>query len=374
MQMRRVRTDEKEIRRYVEECWFPYQEEVSERVGAYSLDDDIDTAAIVEHHLDELDSPSDRLWVALDDVEGSAVALSETDATFAGFIRTSVPSIPDRFTWSERLRIRDLWVRESDRGSGLADDLIQRAIQQAREAGCEELTLRVGTENEQAVSYFETLGFEEEGLGMNVPLTDVALKRDDRGEARSDVQFRRLRIKDSAIDRFVEECWLPFWEDMGEATGRAYLDSDLDRAALVEDLSEGYDVPDRRCWIVLDDPEDETAPLEEMDAEFAGWINAGPEPTEEYLDPAERLFIGNLYVAPGYRGTGLVDELIERAMQYAREEGCVEFSLGVEATNERAKAYYKKLGFESYRQKMSVSLDSIELSCSTTGYGDSSVD
>lgn len=361
MQIRRVRTDEEEIRRYVEECWFSYQEEVSERVSAYSLADDLDTADIVEYHLEELDSPSDRLWVALDAIGESAVALSETDAAFTGFIRTSVTSRPDRFTWPERLQIRDLWVRASDRGSGLADDLIQRAVQQAREAGCEELTLKVSTENEQAVWYFETLGFEESSFGMNVPLADVALEQDDRGEEHSDIRFRRLRIEDDVIDRFVDECWLPFWEDMGDATGREYLDSDLDRAALVDDLSDSYDVPDRRCWIALDDPEDETAPLEEMDAEFGGWINAGHEPTEEYLDSSERLFIGNLYVAPRYRGTGLVDKLIERAMQYAREEGCVEFSLGVEATNDRAKAYYEKLGFEPYGQKMTVPLDSIEL-------------
>lgn len=361
MQIRRVRTDEEEIRQYVEECWLPYQEAVSERVSAYSLVEDLDTTDVVEHYLEELDSPSERLWVALDGVEESGKDLSETAASLAGFIRTSVPSIPDRFAWPERLRIRDLWVRESDRGSGLADDLTQRAVQQAREAGCEELVLRVGTENEQAVSYFEALGFEEQGFGMHVSLTDVALERDDRSGNHPDLRFRRLRIEDSAIDRFVDECWLPFWEDMGDATGREYLGSDLDRAALVEDLSDSYDVPDRRCWIALDDPEDETAPLEEMDAAFAGWINAGLEPTEGYLDPPERLFIGNLYVAPGYRGTGLADELIERAMQYAREEGCVEFSLGVEATNERAMAYYEKLGFEPFGQKMAVSLDSIEL-------------
>jgi len=363
MQIRRVRTEEAAIRRYVTECWLPYHEYLGQVDVGHSLVDDA-TAEAVEFHTDRLDSPSDRLWVALDDVDDPTAALSTVDATFAGFVRTSLGTSPQRFDWPDRLEISDCWVHESDRGSGLADDLTARAVRQAREDGCEDLTLTVGVDNERAVDYWERLGFEVQGFGMHVPLAAVTLDAVDgelRGDADADVRFRRVRAEEAVMRRFVEECWMPFWQDMGEAAGEQHLNPDLDRDELVESLVDAYDTPDRRCWVALAECEDASAPLDEVDAVFAGWINAGLEPNEPFLDPPERLFVGNLYAAPPYRGTGLADQLIGRAMQYAREEGCVELSLGVEADNERAMAYYDKLGFEPFEQRMAVSLDAVRL-------------
>ncbi|WP_440005838.1 GNAT family N-acetyltransferase [Halomicrococcus sp. SG-WS-1] len=363
MQVRRVRNEAADLRRYVEECWLPYHEDLSETVAAHSLIDDPDVQDVVEFHLDLLDSPSNRLWVALDDVDDPTTSLSTADATFAGFVRTSLEPSPQQFDWPDRLEVSDFWVHESYRGSGLADDLIARAMQQAREDGCEELTLDVAIENERAIAYYENLGFEVQGLGMHVPLQDVTLEASDSEPMtgnHSSVHLRRVRVEEDVMDRFVDECWLPFWRDLGDAVGEQHLSPDLDRDALVEDFLEGYDVPDRRCWVALDDVEDSTVGLYEIDAVFAGWLNAGLEPSDRFLDPPERLFVGNLYVGPSYRGSGLADHLVARAIQYAREEGCVELSLGVEVANERAMAYYEKLGFEPHRQRMSVPLDAVE--------------
>lgn len=47
-------------------------------------------------------------------------------------------------------------------------------------------------------------------------------------------------------------------------------------------------------------------------------------------------------------------------MQFAREEGTGEFSLGVEAGNDRAMAYYDKLGFEPFETGLSLPVDSLE--------------
>lgn len=360
MQVRRVRNEEPNLRRYVEECWLPYHEGLSETVAAHSLTPDFDARDAVEFHRDLLDSPSDRLWVALDDADDPTTPLSTVDATFAGFVRTSVRASPQRFDWPDRLEICDIWVRESYRGSGLADDLLARAVQQAREDGCEELTLDVAIENERAVAYYDDIGFEVRGYGMRVPLQHVAVEAsngDPTTGEHSSVSLRRVRVEEAVVRRFVDECWLPFWRDLGDAVGQQHLSPDLDRDALVEELLDEYDVPDRRCWVALDDAEEPTAGLDEVDAVFAGWLNAGLEPSDRFLDPPERLFVGNLYVRPSYRGSGLADHLISRAMQYAHEEGCVELSLGVEADNGRAMAYYEKLGFEPRRQRMAVPLD-----------------
>lgn len=364
MQIRRVHNEEAALHRYVEKCWIPYHEELSDTVASHSLNDDLDTQDVVEFHLDLLDTPSNRLWVALDDVEDSTKSLSTVDATFAGFVQTRLGPSPQHFDWPDRLNVSDVWVHESYRGSGLADDLIARVMQQAREDGCAELTLDVAIENERAIAYYENLGFEVQGFRMHVPFQDVTLEVSDSEPmtgAHSTVHLRRVRVEEDVMYRFVEECWLPFWRDLGDAVGKQHLSSDLDRDALVEEQLEEYDVPDRQCWVALGDVEDATAPLDETDAVFAGWLNAGLEPGDRFLDPPERLFIGNLYVGPTYRGSGLADHLVLRALQYAREEGCGELSLGVEVENERAVAYYEKLGFEPHRQRMSVSLNAVEV-------------
>jgi ribosomal protein S18 acetylase RimI-like enzyme len=367
MQIRRVRRDEAEIRRYVTDCWLSFQEELSRLEETHVLADDA-TEAAVEYHLEELDSPESRLWVALDDVGEETASLSEIDATFAGLVRTQTHPSPQRFDWPDRVEIEDCWVRERYRGTGLADRLVARAVQHAREDGCPEFTLTVGVDNERAVSYFETLGFEVQGFGMRVSLADLRLSLDSGPARDADApHLRRVRAEEPVLRRFVEECWLPFWRDMSEAVGEQHLDPELDREALLEQLVERYDSPDRRCWVALDGAGDPATPLADVSATFAGWIRAGPAPSDRFLDPAERLLVSHLYAGPDYRGTGLTDQLVARAVQYAREEGCVDLVLGVEAGNDRALAYYEKLGFEPFEQRMAVPLGDLGLSSTPPG-------
>ncbi|ERH10019.1 MAG: acetyltransferase [halophilic archaeon J07HX64] len=366
MQIRRVRNDEAEIRRYVTDCWLSFQEDLTGAEETHALADDA-TEAAVEYHLEELDSPESRLWVALDGVGEEMASLSTVDGTFAGLVRTQTHQSPQRFDWPDRLEIEDCWVRERYRGTGLADDLFARAVQHAREDGCPEFTLTVGVDNERAVGYYEKLGFEVQGFGMRVPVEDLRLSLDEGPAGDATTHLRRVRAEEPVLRRFIEECWLPFWQEMSEAVGEQHLDPELDREELLERLVESYDTPDRRCWVGLDDAEDPATPLEDVAATFAGWINAGLAPIDPFLDPPERLFVGNLYAGPDYRGTGLADQLVARAMQYAREEGCIELVLGVEAGNDRALAYYEKLGFEPYEQRMAVPLDELELSATSPG-------
>lgn len=364
MQIRRVRNEEAALRRFVERGWIPYHEELSDAVTSHSLHEDLDIDEIVDHLSDQLDSPSTRLWVALDGVDDPTQSLLSDDTTIAGFVQSRLGTPPSYLEWPDRLAIENIWVHESYRGTNLADDLVARVMQQAREDGCLELTLDAALENRRAVAYFEKLGFQARGFGMRVPLQDVALSSSERDRmtgAHSSVHLRRLRVEEDAMHRFIDECWVPFWKDLGDAVGEDHLSQDINWDALVEEQLEAYDVPDRRCWVALDDVGDPAASLDEIDAVFAGWLNAGLEPVSSFFDPPERLFIGNIYLKSGYRGSGLADHLVLRAMQYAREEGCSELTLRVEADNERAVAYYEKLGFEPYRQRMTVRLDDVEL-------------
>jgi ribosomal protein S18 acetylase RimI-like enzyme len=58
-------------------------------------------------------------------------------------------------------------------------------------------------------------------------------------------------------------------------------------------------------------------------------------------------WIGELYVKPEFRGRGLGKQLIERARQYFRDNGCRFIRLTVLSDNADSVKIYKKLGFET---------------------------
>ena len=57
-----------------------------------------------------------------------------------------------------------------------------------------------------------------------------------------------------------------------------------------------------------------------------------------------------------YRGTGLAREIVDRARTRARESGCTEMKLEVDVDNDRALAFYEKVGFETVRYTMCFSV------------------
>lgn len=75
-----------------------------------------------------------------------------------------------------------------------------------------------------------------------------------------------------------------------------------------------------------------------------------------------------MYVDPAYRGTGIAEDLVTRALQHACEDGAVELTLEVDVDNDRALAYYEKLGFDVARYRMRVPLEEVDLG--TEGGGD----
>lgn len=60
--------------------------------------------------------------------------------------------------------------------------------------------------------------------------------------------------------------------------------------------------------------------------------------------------LNELYVAPDHRGTGLADDLLEAALATARDQSLPmdRLVLDVAPTNERARAFYGRHGFEPW--------------------------
>jgi ribosomal protein S18 acetylase RimI-like enzyme len=107
-----------------------------------------------------LESESYRAWVAVDGVADQSTVDLATDGTLAGFITTDVEPCPPVFDWPDRLKVGDIYVREQYRGTGLGRTLIERARERAVDAGCGQLVLDVDVDNERALGFYDSLGFE----------------------------------------------------------------------------------------------------------------------------------------------------------------------------------------------------------------------
>jgi len=169
----RLPAEESAVRRYVEELWIPYNSELEELVDWFALADDVDLIEEeTEFRLGRLESDGYRAWVAVAGEEDD-VDLATVDADLVGFVTTSVDECSTVFDYADRLVVGDLYVREDHRGAGLAERMIDRAAERAREAGCGELVLSVDVENDRAIAFYEKLGFEPFRRRLSVPVEEL---------------------------------------------------------------------------------------------------------------------------------------------------------------------------------------------------------
>jgi ribosomal protein S18 acetylase RimI-like enzyme len=157
--IRPLPADEGAAQRFAEELWLPYHRDLEAAVEAHSLVDDVPLDEEVEFRLDRLESDSYRAWVAVEG-EPTDAPLAEVERDFVGFVTVEVDECPPVFDRPDRLKIGDFYVRESQRGAGLARDLLERAVEYAREADIPELSLDVDADNERALAFYEKVGFE----------------------------------------------------------------------------------------------------------------------------------------------------------------------------------------------------------------------
>ncbi len=191
------------------------------------------------------------------------------------------------------------------------------------------------------------------------------------------MEIRRLPPTDDALWRFATDLWLPYHRDLADAADAHALADEPDewfvernvaftRDRLAED---GF-----RGWVVVtasdadNDSDDRdgdentgvdpaTAPLTDPRLDLVGILFTSVDACPDVFDRPDRLVIGELYVAEPYRGTGLADRLLERALVDAREQDCGQLRLDVDVDNERALAFYEKCGFEPYRKQLVRSIE-----------------
>lgn len=111
-----------------------------------------------------------------------------------------------------------------------------------------------------------------------------------------------------------------------------------------------------RAWVAINGSPDEDN-LADIDGDLVGFITTDIDESSSVFDRPDQLIVCDIYVRKPYRGTGLAHELVDRAKTRARESGCAELTLEVDVDNERAIAFYEKLGFEPSRHTLVTSME-----------------
>ncbi|KOX94058.1 GCN5 family acetyltransferase [Haloarcula rubripromontorii] len=164
--------EEAAVRRFIEALWLPYYRELEATVDAFALADDVDLVAEeLPFRVDRIDSADYRTWIAVDG-STDGTPLADVDGEFAGYVAAEVDETPSVFDRPDRLVICDIYVGESYRGTGLADDLIDRLRDWAHDAGCEEFSLDPHVDNDRANAFYEKHGFKRTKYQMVASVDD----------------------------------------------------------------------------------------------------------------------------------------------------------------------------------------------------------
>lgn len=172
------------------------------------------------------------------------------------------------------------------------------------------------------------------------------------------VDLVTLPAEEAAVRRFLAESWLPYNRELESVVEAFALAEGVDHVeAEVLFYMDNLESESYRGWVAVEGYDG--APVAETDGEFVGFVLTDVEASPVPFDQPDRLVVCDVHVAEPYRGTGLADRLFERAEERAREAGCEQFRLEVDADNERAMAFYEKRGFSVARHEMLASVEDV---------------
>lgn len=113
-------------------------------------------------------------------------------------------------------------------------------------------------------------------------------------------------------------------------------------AKLDEDYREGY-----LAWVERCIDEEPCVRVADVGNELVGYLFLLPASLTYIWDAA---VINEVYLLPNHRGTGLADDLMAWAIEYAKDQ-CLPMErlvLDVDRENERARAFYDRHGFSHW--------------------------
>ncbi|MFC4245903.1 GNAT family N-acetyltransferase [Natribaculum luteum] len=100
-----------------------------------------------------------------------------------------------------------------------------------------------------------------------------------------------------------------------------------------------------------------TVTVAEREGDLVGYIFVLPETLSMIWDAA---VVNELFVVEEFRGTGVADDLMDAALEAAREQDLPleRIVLDVDRENDRARAFYQRYGFEHWGEMVARPLES----------------
>lgn len=109
-----------------------------------------------------LENHSPDKWRAELSDPACAVCVGEADGQAMAYAKLLPPDVPIEIT-APAIEVKQFYVLNGWHGTGVAQQLMDWAIAEARDRGAEEIYLSVFTENERARRFYTRFGFEEVG-------------------------------------------------------------------------------------------------------------------------------------------------------------------------------------------------------------------
>jgi GNAT superfamily N-acetyltransferase len=118
---------------------------------------------------EDVDASYWRAFEAIDADERNALIVVDHDGEVVGTMQlTFIPGLSRR--GAERAQIEAVRVRADQRGAGLGRQMIEWAIDRARERGCRLVQLTTDKSRMDAHRFYASLGFQASHEGMKLPL------------------------------------------------------------------------------------------------------------------------------------------------------------------------------------------------------------
>lgn len=174
------------------------------------------------------------------------------------------------------------------------------------------------------------------------------------------MHLRELPAEPGAVRRWAEDLWLPFNRELEETVDTFDLNDDVD--LIEEETTFRLDLleeEDRRVWVAVEGQREPATNFADLEGTFQGFVTTVLDECPSVFDRPDRQVVGDLYVRKAYRGSGLAVELVERVAREAEERDAAELYLEVDVDNERAQAFYDKLGFDIHRRELTMPLEEL---------------